>query len=148
MNLARRLRRCVPGLVANLAFAAIALAGPEAGPLPREEPLALHAPPIVWSSSRLSFSLEQKGVLAGKRLAVFVFVDANMVGRVETNGGITPATIDELVILPGRHQLMAKAGTIEARAWFRRLSPVYPLTISAVVALLAGILVARRRGSR
>ncbi|MGE0641059.1 MAG: hypothetical protein AB7G12_03740 [Thermoanaerobaculia bacterium] len=134
--------------MANLAFAAIALAGPGAGLLPREEPLTLRAPSFVWSSSRLSFSLEQKGVLAGKRLAVFVFVDANMVGRVETNGAVTSATIDDLVIPSGKHQLMVKAGTIESRAGFRRLSPVYSLATSAVAALLAGILVARRRGSR
>ena len=148
MNLARRLRRYVPGLVANLAFAAVALAGPEAGPSPREEPLALRAPSLVWSPSRIAFTLEQKGVLSGKRLAVFVFVDANMVGRVETNGAVTSATIDDLVIPSGKHQLMVKAGTIEARSEFRRVAPAYPLAISALTALLAGILVARRRRSR
>lgn len=143
MRSALRHRRSWIALAGALWLAAAA--GSPALTAKREAPLALRASALVWSSSRLAFRLEQKGVLAGKRLAVFVFVDGNMVGRVDTNGSVTTAAIDELVISTGKHLLMVKAGTIEARAEFRRLSPLYPA--GALVALTAAILLARRRRS-
>ena len=121
----------------------------------RTAPLTIRAPAIAWSARRLALTIEQQGVLEGKRLAVFVFVDGNMIGRVETSGTITEATLTDLEIGAGGHELLVKAGTMEARTRFRRLPAFAPVAgvgslgaVGAIGAIGFAVWLRRRRRAR
>jgi len=103
---------------------------------PRQPTLRLETPRWSFSRASLSLAVEQVGPLAGRKLAVFVFVDDNMVERLATNGGRTEARVGGLELAVGPHRLKVKAGTEEAEAEFRVLSPLLPL---AALGLLAGV---------
>ena len=115
-----------------------------AGAADRTPPLLVRAPAISWSAKSLSLTLEQSGVLAGKKLAVFVFVDGNMIGRVETNGAVTRTTLREVEVTPGVHELFVKAGTVEATTEFRRVSPAVPTFLAALLGGLVALWGLRR----
>ncbi len=103
---------------------------------PRQPTLRLETPRWSFSRASLSLTVEQAGPLAGRKLAVFVFVDDNLVERLATQGGRTEARVGGLELAVGSHRLKVKAGTEEAETEFRVLSPVLPL---AALGLLAGL---------
>lgn len=103
---------------------------------PRQPTLRLETPRWSFSRASLSLAVEQAGPLAGRKLAVFVFVDDNMVERLATNGGRTEARVGGLELAVGPHRLKVKAGTEEAETEFRVLSPLLPL---AALGTLAGV---------
>lgn len=145
MNAARRGR--IVAFAAAALTAAAALASPahaavEASP---GAPLQVRTSSISWSAHRLTLTIEQDGVLKGKRLAVFVFIDGNMVGRIDTTGSVTEASLGELEIAAGDHELLAKSGTMEATTRFRRLSLHYSAGALALVAVGLSAWLLRRR---
>jgi len=103
---------------------------------PRQPTLHLETPRWSFSRSSLSLAVEQAGPLAGRKLAVYVFVDDNMVERLATNGGRTETRVSGLELAVGPHRLKVKAGTEEAETEFRVLSPLLPL---AALGILAGV---------
>lgn len=137
---ASRRRRVAPPALLGLALAATLAA------TPRRATLELWTPRWTFSRSALELTIQQHGPLAGRRLAVFVFVDENMVGRVETGADRTEARLGDLELAPGGHVLKIKAGTEEATARFGVLSPFLPIgCVGAVLILVAGL---RRRARR
>lgn len=111
---------------------------------PRQPTLRLETPRWSFSRSSLSLAVEQAGPLAGRKLAVFVFVDDNMVERLATNGGRTETRVSGLELTVGPHRLKVKAGTEEAATEFRVLSPLLPLAALGILAG-AGLALAGRR---
>jgi hypothetical protein len=82
-------------------------------------PLTLEASSWVFPSRPLDLTLEQGGVLAGRRLAVDLFVDRNQWQRVTTKADRTPVRLALPELAPGRHILMAKAGRETVQTEFR-----------------------------
>lgn len=90
-----------------------------AGVPAKRSALALEASSWVFPSRPLKVTLEQGGVLAGRRLAIDLFVDQNQWQRVTTKADRTPVRLDLPPLSAGRHVLMAKAGREAARTEFR-----------------------------
>ncbi len=95
-------------------------AEPEASP--GRAALVVHASPWILPSGRLGVTLEQRGVLAGRRLAILFFVDGNQLERVTTTSDRTQARLDMPALAPGRYILLAKTGSEVARTEFQVIS--------------------------
>jgi hypothetical protein len=119
---------------AALAAACAALVVPAGAVAPESsDQLHVDAPAFTWSRDSLSVRVEQSGGLAGRRLAILVFVDNNM-HRADTTGDVTEVTLTGLELEPGRHRLMVKSGTHEAHARFRYVPPAVTAVAAAVLA--------------
>jgi len=119
----------------GLLFASITL---EALPVPPAgNALAVRVSSWVFPTGPLRITLDQRGVLAGRHLAVYVFVDQNLIDRVTTNADRTHARLPTSDLAPGRHVLMAKAGREVAQAEFRVIS--WSWLAGSAALLLSGI---------
>ena len=81
--------------------------------------LTLRASRWVLPGRPVEISLEQGGLLAGRRLAVFLFVDQDQFAKITTTSDRTRVAVAMPPLTPGRHQLTAKAGTEIAGTEFR-----------------------------
>ncbi len=95
----------------------------------------------------LAITLEQRGVLAGRRLAVDLFVDQNQFARIHTAADRTRVSVETPPLAPGKHRMMAKAGTEFVEVDFQVLSWLW-LAIPAILVFIAiafGLARVRRR---
>ncbi len=81
--------------------------------------LTVRVAPWTLPSRPLVFTLEQSGVLAGRHLAIYVFVDQNLIDRVTTGADRTRVRLPMSDLAPGRHLLRLKSGREVAQAEFR-----------------------------
>ncbi len=84
--------------------------------------LAVSASSWVSPAGPWRITLDQRGLLAGRHLAVDVFVDQNLVGRITTRADRTRTRFATPDLAPGRHDLMVKTGREVARTEFRVIS--------------------------
>ncbi len=82
----------------------------------------MRASPWILPSGPLAVTLEQRGVLAGRRLAILLFLDGNQVERVATAADRTQVRLKVPALLPGRHILIARTGSEVARTEFQVIS--------------------------
>lgn len=87
----------------------------------RPSDLAVEASAWVFPSRPLGITLDQSGVLAGRHLAVYLFVDQNQFARVTTAADRTRTSVELPELAPGRHLLVARVGTEVAQTEFRVL---------------------------
>lgn len=120
-----------------LLSAPAALPAASAGAAGRHGDLAVEASAWVFPSRPLTLTIEQRGVLAGRHLAVYLFVDQNQFERVTTAADRTQATVELPELAPGRHLLVARVGTEAAQTEFR-VVPWSWLT-GALLAAAAGV---------
>ncbi len=99
--------------------------------------LAVGASAWVFPSRPLGITVEQRGVLAGRHLAVYLFVDQNQFARITTAADRTRTTVELPELAPGRHLFVARVGTEVAQTEFRVL-PWSWLT-GALLAAAAGM---------
>lgn len=124
-------------LLAAVASSRLVAAPPQAvGPALRPGPLGVHAAAWIFPSRPLAVTLEQRGVLAGRRLAIDLFIDGNQLERVATRSDRSAIRMATPDLAPGRHVLMARAGRESAQTEFR------VLPWSWLVAAGAGLLLA------
>lgn len=105
--------------VAKPALPATAATPAEEGAAPRRGPLGVRAASWVFPARPLEVTLDQRGVLAGRRLAIDLFIDGNQLERVATKADRTVTRLPTPALAPGRHVLMAKAGREIATTEFR-----------------------------
>ncbi len=84
--------------------------------------LELRATSWVLPGRPLAIEIEQHGLLEGRRLAIYLFVDDNQFDRLTTQGDRTRARIPLPELAPGSHRLAVRSGTEAAEVAFRRLS--------------------------
>jgi len=116
------------------------------GDAPGRTALSLHVRSWVFPGRPLPLTVDQAGVLAQRRLAVYLFVDQNQFERITTQGDRTQASVALPPLEPGKHVLMARSGTEVATAEFRVLP--WSWLVWALLAALAGgalVLLGRRR---
>jgi hypothetical protein len=102
-----------------------ALAPPLALTPPIERPaksLAVRVSPWSFPSRPLAITIDQHGVLAGRHLAIYVFVDGNQIDRVTTKSDRTHARIPVEGLTAGQHLLAVRSGSEAAEVRFRVLS--------------------------
>lgn len=118
-----------------------------AGSAAERRSLDLAVSPWAFPNRPVTITLEQKGVLAGRRVAVYLFVDQDQVARIPTRGDHTRVSVPMPPLAPGRHLLMAKVGTEVVEKEFRVLSWFWLAGLaSALLALIAyGLARTRRR---
>lgn len=143
-----RMHRALLALVVSGSLFAAGATAPAAaqGDAPGRTALSLHARTWVFPGRPLPVTVDQAGVLAQRRLAVYLFVDQNQFERITTQGDRTQTSVALPPIAPGRHVLMARSGTEVATAEFRVL-PWSWLAWPLLAALAGGalLLLARRR---
>lgn len=105
-----------------LASAAACLAAAEPAASPRTGALGVRAASWTLPSGGLGVTLEQRGVLAGRRLAILLFVDGNQLERVATTSDRTRIRLEMPALAPGRYILLAKTGSEVAQTEFRVIS--------------------------
>lgn len=120
-----------------LLVAPASLEATPAGAAGRPGTLAVEASAWVFPSRPLGITVEQRGVLAGRHLAVYLFVDQNQFARITTAADRTRTTVELPELAPGRHLLVARVGTEVAQTEFRVL-PWSWLT-GALLAAAAGM---------
>jgi hypothetical protein len=125
------------------------LAALQAGAATAAERRALDVEVSFWAfpNRPVAISVQQQGVLAGRRVAVYLFVDENQVGRIHTTGDRTRVSVDMPPLAPGRHRLLAKVGTESVETEFRVLSwfTVGIPALAVLAAIAYGLARARRR---
>ncbi|MEO7795113.1 MAG: hypothetical protein ABIV06_10105 [Thermoanaerobaculia bacterium] len=131
-------------------FSQPASATPAAGPSKRSE-LSLEVSTWILPSRPIEIRIEQSGVLAGRRLAIDLFVDRNQFERIQTTADRTRVSITLPALTPGRYQLMARCGTAMAATEFRVVP--WAWIVAPAVAVLGALLLTltrrrRRRRSR
>lgn len=147
----RRSRAAVAGLALVAVLAPAAGASPDAknvGPQGRGQPsLSLTCSDWVFPSRPLSVTLQQSGVLAGRALAVDLFVDENQWQRVTTKGGRTAIRVELPPLAPGNHVLVARSAREVSRSEFRVVSWSWLVGGGSAAVAAAGVLFAlvRRR---
>jgi hypothetical protein len=99
----------------------------------READLAVEASSWTLPSRPIRLKISQRGALAGRKLAIYVFVDGNQLERIGTGGDRTRATVALPALAPGPHTLVVRAGTESAEASFR----VIPWSWASGLLLLA-----------
>lgn len=135
-------------LLLGATFSLLATAS-RAGAAGKHDDLTVEASAWVFPSRPLTITIEQSGVLAGRHLAVYLFVDQNQFERVTTAADRTMTAIELPELSPGRHVLVARVGTEVAQTEFR-LVPWSWLT-GALLAAAGGVglgLVGRHRRRR
>ena len=105
-----------------LAATATTLSAAEAAQSSARDSLVVRASPWILPSGPLAVTLEQRGVLAGRRLAILLFLDGNQMERVATAADRTQVRLKVPALLPGRHILIARTGSEVARTEFRVIS--------------------------
>ncbi|MEO8276604.1 MAG: hypothetical protein ABI639_10305, partial [Thermoanaerobaculia bacterium] len=115
-----------PRTLLGAVFAGALLMAPAVHGLAPEEvrasSLAVSASSWALPSRPVSITVRQAGVLAGRHLAIYVFVDGNLVQRITTSSNETGARIQVPELAVGRHRLTVRAGTESAETEFRILS--------------------------
>lgn len=124
---------------AALGVLALTAAGAE-GDAPGRPALAVQASAWTFPGRPLAITVDQAGVLASRRLAVYLFVDGNQFARITTQSDRTRTTVLLPELLPGQHELTIRSGTEAATTGFRILP--WEWLIGAAVGLLAiGLLI-------
>ena len=101
-------------------------------------PLAIRCHPPLLGGGRFTLELVQGPALAKARLHAFVFLDGNLIGATDTNGGRTWVELDAGKVSPGAHRLLVNANGIRLEAECRFASRAERLGEAAgALALLA-----------
>jgi hypothetical protein len=101
--------------------------------------LQLEVSPWTLPSRPLQITVSQSGILAGRRLAIFLFVDGNQFERITTRSDRTETSVVLPAIGPGRHVLVARCGTEVAEAEFRVVPWPWAFGILLLMALAVGL---------
>ena len=139
-------RSRLAALGAWLMIAAAGVAALSASPTGKA--LTVRVSPWVFPTRPLILSLDQGGVLAGRHLAVDVFVDRNLLHRVNTSTDRTEARLPAPGLAPGRHLLMVKAGREVAEAEFRVISWSWIAGGGALLFVATGLILGALRRRR
>ena len=149
------LRGCLLVLAAVfVALSASAAAPLQGGTAPGRSALAVETSAWVFPSRPLAVTVEQRGVLAGRHLAVYLFVDQNQFERITTKADRTRVVVETPLLAPGRHVLMARTGQEAAQTefrvipWFWLAGALGTLLLVASGGLVLAILRQRRRAAR
>lgn len=117
---------------------ALAAAGAQ-GDAPGRPALAVKASTWIFPGRPLTLTVDQAGVLASRRLAVYLFVDGNQFARITTRSDRTRETVPLPDLAAGRHVLSLRSGTEVAMTEFRVI-PWAWLTWTALGLLTVGLL--------
>ena len=120
MSGVRRRRLLLSGLLSLSAAGVLAQA--LQGSAAQRHDLVLTASTWACPHRPIEGTLEQSGTLAGRHLAVRLFVDENEFARITTRADRTRVTIPLPPLTPGPHLLLAKVGTQTASTGIRILS--------------------------
>lgn len=105
--------------------------------VPDAKSLAVRVSWWAFPSRPVAITVDQGGLLAGRHLTLYVFVDGDQVERVLTKADRTHARIRVVGLSAGRHLLTVRSGTEAAEVEFRVL-PWSSLAGGGVL-LLAGL---------
>ncbi|MBP9822821.1 MAG: hypothetical protein KBF21_01230 [Thermoanaerobaculia bacterium] len=137
--------------LAGLLLPAAARAVPASAVSPDAGALAVRTPGWVLPSRPLEVTLEQRGVLSGRRITVFLFIDGNQLERVATTADRTRTRMPAADLAPGRHVLSARSGREVAQCEFRVIPWSWLAGAGAGLLLVlagGGLAFARARGAR
>jgi hypothetical protein len=101
--------------------------------------LRLEVSPWTLPSRPLRITVSQSGILEGRRLAIFLFVDGNQFERITTSSDRTRTSVVLPAIGPGRHTLVARSGTEVTEAEFRVVPWSWAFGMLLLMALAVGL---------
>lgn len=140
---------CVWLLVAGAIVSLPASASPvPEGAKARRNALEIRTTAWVLPTRRLEITLEQRGVLAGRHLGVYLFIDTDQFERITTKADRTQLVIRTPTLAPGSHVLTARSGQEVARTEFRVLAWSWVFSAAALLLVFGGglgLAIARRR---
>ena len=105
-----------------LLASAACLSAAEPAATPERGALVVRASSWTLPAGGLGVTLEQRGVLAGRRLAILLFVDGNQLQRVATTSDRTRIRLEMPALAPGRYILLARTGSEVAQTEFQVIS--------------------------